>query len=139
MATIAIVPSNLIPVIWDQCSPHIDLVVERTPDELSTETILAKLMRHDAEIIAVIEEDKIIACVIFEITTCDTGHRFLYVSQICGAKMNEWFSDCLELLKIVARGFDIHEIRGASIRKGWDRILDQNDWKDCYTVKKYTF
>jgi len=132
---IAVVPITLVDLLWDKCVPHLNKFIQRSPDDLSLETIKANVYSGDQLISVVCEGPEIIAVLTFEVQYFDTGFKTLYVQGIGGDRLDEWAERMIDLIHIIAQDLECQEIRG-SARPGWIRKLKQYDFEVAHTVLK---
>ena len=132
--TISTVPPNLIDVMWSKLRPHLELVIDRAPDEVSLETVKAKLKKGDAMIITISDGETVVAVNTLEVQIFETGHKVLFIPMTGGERMEEWLDRFLDMAHAVARDLKCHELRGMACRKGWLRTLKPHDWYELHAV-----
>ena len=135
--TISAVPSNLIDLVWDQVEPLIDKVVEKAPGEIVTSLVKERLLANDELLMLVSEGDKVIAANVVTVRTLDSGVRALYIPIVGGSRMNEWMSDFLSQVELLAKDYNCTELRGLAARKGWLSKLKPYGWEEVYTTVRY--
>ncbi len=131
---IAPVPITMVDLIWEKCTSCLELVIAKSPNEISLETIKASLLKGDAMMVTISDGDDIIAVNIVETYTFATGYKILIIPITGGTRMSEWQERFLNLMHIIAKDLDCKELRGLAVRKGWLRYLKKYGWEPVSTI-----
>lgn len=125
---------TLVNVVFPKAKPHLERVIARAPDEISLETIKAKLVSGNSMMVVVCDGDDVIAVNILEKTTFETGHAALFIPITGGERMDEWLDRFMNLAHAIARDLGCGELRGMACRKGWLKALEKHDWYHVHEV-----
>ena len=134
---VAPVPIQLVDFMWPHVEPHLDRVVKIAEDEISLQSIKAKLYNGSSMLVAVIKDNIVIAAITMEKLTFENGRSALVLPVVGGDELDEWVDQVIELAKIIAKDIGCQELRGLGARKGWSRKLKNTGWQDAYMVLKY--
>lgn len=124
----------LVNIVYPKAIPHLQRVVDKAPDEISIDTIKAKLLKGDAMMVVIVDGEDVIAVNILETSVFETGHKALFIPITGGDRMDEWLDRFMELAHAMARDLGCDELRGMACRKGWFRALEKHDWYQLHTV-----
>jgi hypothetical protein len=119
---------------WDEIKPHIDRVVEASKDELCIDVIKDKLLNGRSIIVAVFEDNIILAVTTAEVVIYDSGLRSLLVPIFGGDGLFDWGAEWLEVFKKIATELNCSEIRGLAVRGGWMRVLKDYGFSENHVV-----
>lgn len=131
---IAPVPITMLDHIWSKAVPHLQKVVDKSPTELSLETIKKALLSGNQMLITISDGDDVIAVNVLEKVTFATGLSVLNIPITGGARMEEWMERFLNLAHLIAQDLDCTELRGMAVRPGWLKKLKAYDWEPVFTV-----
>ncbi len=134
--TIALVPANMIELVWVQAEPLIKTVVDKAPDDLAIEAIKDRLMRGATAMVTISDGTEIVALNVVTIETLDTGMKVMFIPITAGTRMDEWLTPFLDIAKKIAKDYDCTELRGLSVRKGWMKVLKEYGWEESHVVIK---
>ncbi len=130
---IAVVPVTLVPLLWNEMEPHLQRVVDKSPNEMSTETLNNELMSGECLASIVYEGTNIIATCVFQRIELDTGRPVLYVKALGGERIDEWLERMTKLGHLIASDMGCVELR-LNGRPGWTRKLKDDGWEVAHTV-----
>ena len=134
--TFAFVPPNLIDALWADVAPLLGLVIGRLSDVFTMESEKKRLMDGTRDLLVVMENNKIIAVLTFNVATFDSGLTVLEVPIIAGKNMARWGDDAVQLLFGVARSAQCSELRGYGIKTAWKRIFKHYNVERVCTIFK---
>ena len=134
----SIIPINLIPTLWPQLLPLVQLVVDASAGEITCASVLNKAMSGECSIVAVIRTDNgaIVALNTMEICTYDSGMKALLIPIVGGTEAFEWGPDFLAECNQLAKATGCSEMRGFSTRESWKRVLKDYGWEESHFVIK---
>lgn len=132
------VHANMIELIWDKVVPHLDRVIERAADDLTRDAVKGRLLAGHNLLVAITENDAIIAINILNVDVLDTGKKVLFISITGGDRLDEWMAPFLTEADNIARSLGCFEVRGSAVRKGWLRKVESYNWSESFTVIKHT-
>lgn len=131
---IAAVPATLIEVLWDKVTPHLQRVVDVAHGEITLDSVKAKLIRGDALLITISDQDSIIAVNTMEVRYFDSGRKAMFIPITGGDNLDLWMDRFLKVAKAIAKDHGCDELRGLAVRKGWMRKLAPYGWEEVHTV-----
>lgn len=132
----AIVPTNLIEVMWDKIEPHVQRVVDASAGEITAETVKQKALEDKSSIVVVCKGDMIVAVNTIEVCTYDSGMRALLIPVVGGTEAFEWGPAFLSECNQLAKSLGCSEMRGFSTRESWKRVLKNYGWYESHFVIK---
>lgn len=130
--TIAIVPMNMIDLVWPQVVPILDRVVEKAPDDLVPSVVYDQLISGFSTLMTISRGPKVIAINVFDIKVLDSGLRTMYVPITAGDEMEVWLEPAHEIAIEIAKYHKCSELRGIATRKGWMRKLKSLGWEELF-------
>ena len=133
---ISIVPSNMVEMVWDKVGPMIQTVVDLVPTNFCINAQKEYLVTGEKVLIAVTEDEKLLAVITSEIQTFETGFKILYVPIVSGSRMREWMDDVMTVLISLAKQHGCKEIRGQGLKDSWGRTMKKYDMKKVSTIFK---
>jgi len=131
---ISAIPIPLIEVVWGQVEPILKTVTDVSHGELTVDSVKAQLLRGDALLMTISENENIVAINTFEVREFGSGMKALYIPITGGKCMDGWLDRFLEIAKQTARDYGCNELRGLAVRKGWMRVLKERGWEDVHQV-----
>lgn len=134
----SIIPINLIPTLWPQLLPLVQLVVDASAGEITCDSVLNKALKGDCSLVAVIRADNgaIVALNTIEVCTYDSGMKALLIPIVGGTEAFEWGPDFLAECNQLAKELGCTEMRGFSTRESWKRVLKDYGWAESHFVIK---
>lgn len=121
---LAVIPCNLIPIVWDKIETHIDLAIAESYGDLDKTKLYERLTNGQESALVAIEGKEIIATCLVTISTLDTGRKVLYVPSLGGNRMDEWLDQGLQFLRQMALDLGCDGIRACG-RHGWAKVIPQ--------------
>jgi len=134
---ISVVPSTMIDLIWDKVLPHIRMVEEKSPEDISSDVTKEGLMKGELLLVVISRKVNIIAINVLDIRTLDTGMKVLYIPITAGAEMELWLDNFLKIIIAIAKDYNCVELRGLAVRNGWLRKLKPYGWDELFTTIRY--
>ena len=134
---ISAVPCTMIDMIWDKVEPLVQLVVEKSPEDIVSEVTKDHLVNGDLLLITISRGSDIIAINVLDIRTLDSGIKALYVCITSGSEMSLWMDNFLEFVIAIAKSHNCIEIRGFAVRNGWIRKLKPYGWEELFVTLRY--
>lgn len=128
------VPAPMIELIWDKVEPLIDMVKEKSPDDVSIEAVKEQLMLGNVLLVTISRGADVIAVNVLEVRDLDTGLKAMYIPITAGTEMENWMEPFLELATNIGKDFNCIELRGIAVRKGWLRKLEPYGWEELFTT-----
>ncbi len=135
--TIAAVPCTMIDLIWDKVEPLLQLVVNKSPEDIVAEVTKRELIKGNLLLITVSRGDELIAINVLDIRTLDSGIKALYICIVAGSEMELWIDDTLEYILAIAKNHNCVEMRGFAVRNGWIRKLKPYGWEELFVTLRY--
>ena len=135
--TISAVPPNMVDLVWPQCAPLVQRVIDKAPDDIVLDKVREECAKGDTLLTIVSRETTIIALNILNVVTLDTGKRVLTIPIIAGDKMPLWMERFMEVMKQIAKDYECTAIRGFAAREGWIKLLQPLGYKKLHTVLQY--
>jgi hypothetical protein len=129
---IALVPSNLIDIVWPQVAVILDRVVEKAPDDLVPSVVYDQLQSGFSTLMIISRGPKVIAINVFDIKILDSGIRTMYVPITAGDEMETWLGPAHEIAIQIAKHHGCKELRGIATRKGWMHKLKPLGWEELF-------
>ncbi len=130
---ISAIKAEMIDLMWPKLQPMVDVAVEYSKGELSTENIKGRLESGDMIALAVTEEGNLIACLTIEKRVFQSGKNILNVTTAGGCDMHLWISDVDEVLDNLAREHGCEDVYIVG-RSGWVRTLKDQGYEKTHTV-----
>ena len=131
---ISLIPPNLIEVVWPQCEPLIQRVIDKVPDDITMRVTKDTLDTNEAMLVVISEGSTVIALNTLMVETLESGRRVLYIPITTGDRMEEWMGDFLEFATAMAKDLNCYELRGLAIRSGWLRKLKKYGWEESHVI-----
>jgi hypothetical protein len=119
---------------WGELLPHIERVIKVSNEEFTAESIKYRAVSGNGMMIAIYEDEQIIAVTTAEVVTYDSGLKSLLIPIFAGNDMFQWGKEFLELVKSIAKHFECNELRGFAVRDGWMKILKDYGWHENHVV-----
>lgn len=132
----AVIPTNLIEVMWDKIEPHVQRVVDASAGEITAETVKQKALEDKSSIVVVCKGNQIIAVNTVEVCTYDSGMKALLIPVVGGTEAFEWGPAFLAECNQLAKSLGCSEMRGFSTRESWKRVLKNYGWYESHFVIK---
>lgn len=133
MITIAALKVPMVPLLWDQIVPMLELPIEHSNGELSVEGMYERIMDDQMLVLTIYVENKLSACVTVEKKEFATGKTTLNCTTVGGSDMNEWMDQLNDVLEGLAKDYGCEEIYIVG-RPGWERMLKKLNYKKIHTV-----
>lgn len=130
--TIAVVPMNLVDLVWPQVVPILDRVVEKAPDDLVPSVVYDQLINGRSTLMTISRGPKVIAINVFDIKILDSGVRTMYIPITAGDEMDKWLEPAHEIAIQIAKHHKCTELRGIATRKGWMSKLKSLGWEELF-------
>lgn len=134
---ISTVPCGMINFIWDKVSPFINMVEEKSPEDIVEKVVKEQLSRGNQVLVIIYRNHDIIAINVLEIRTLDSDVKVLYIPITAGAEMELWLDDFLKIAIKIAKDQNCIELRGLAVRNGWLRKLKPYGWDELFTTIRY--
>jgi len=133
---IAPIPVTLVDFVFPKAAPHLERVIARAPRDINLESIKKKLLEGKTMLVAVLDEDQVVAVNILEVSEYETGHRVMYIPITGGDRMDEWLDRFMAIAHAIAIDHKCDELRGMACRKGWLRALNKagHEWYHVHEV-----
>ncbi len=131
--TIGAIPVSMIDLVWDRCTPHLERVIEKAPNDINLETMKSSLLQGKTLLVTISEGSEIVAVNILETCTYETGHKVLFIPITGGDRLHEWLADFLDIAHAIARDYQCSELRGMA-RPGWIKVLKEHGWNPVHTI-----
>ena len=132
----AVIPTNLIEVMWDKIEPHVQRVVDASAGEITAETVKQKALEDKSSIVVVCKGNQIIAVNTVEVCTYDSGMKALLIPVVGGTEAFECGPAFLAECNQLAKSLGCSEMRGFSTRESWKRVLKNYGWYESHFVIK---
>jgi len=132
--TITSVPTTLIDYIWDEVEEMLERVIKKAPDDLVSEVIKERLKAGENMLMIIYRDTELVAALVLDVRTLDSGVRYLSIPVIAGSEMDEWAEDFLDIARAIAKDYNCTELRGMAARPGWLRYLKSKGWEECFTT-----
>jgi len=116
-----LVPINLICPIWELILPHVELLVNKNPDELTADGIKNRLLDGSESLLTITDQEDIIAIVTVQVHTYDTGKKALCILLTGGEDSVMWQEELTAEMDNLAKHFGCFQIKGLGARRGWVR------------------
>ncbi len=130
-----VVPSAMVDLVWDKCIPHLERAIDRSPNDISLESIKNKIISGTTWLFIISEGSEVIGVNVCEIHTYETGYKVLYIPITAGSRLDEWMEDSLKIANRIALDFGCKELRGM-VRPGWIKVLKSHGWSPVHTILK---
>lgn len=132
----AVIPTNLIEVLWDKIEPHVQRVVDASAGEITCESVKQKALDDKSSIVVVCKGNQIVAVNTVEVCTYDSGMKALLIPVVGGTEAFEWGPAFLAECNQLAKSLGCSEMRGFSTRESWKRVLKNYGWYESHFVIK---
>lgn len=132
----AVIPTNLIEVMWDKIEPHVQRVVDASACEITCESVKQKALDDKSSIVVVCKGNQIVAVNTVEVCTYDSGMKALLIPVVGGTEAFEWGPAFLAECNQLAKSLGCSEMRGFSTRESWKRVLKNYGWYESHFVIK---
>ncbi len=134
---IAAVPCTMIDIIWDKVRPLLQLVVDKSPEDIVESVTKEHLINGDLLLVTISRRSDIIAINVLDVRELDSGIKALYVCITAGSEMDSWIERFLEIVTAIAKDHNCVEIRGFAVRNGWIRKMKPYGWEELFTTLRY--
>jgi len=134
---IASVPATMIDLIWDKVEPLLQLVVDKSPEDIVAEVTKEELLKGNLLLVTISRGAELIAINVLDIRTLDSGIKALYICITAGSEMDLWMDKILEFGIAVAKEHNCVELRGFAVRNGWVRKLKPYGWEELFVTLRY--
>lgn len=131
---IAAVPATMIELVWDKVEPHLQRVVDRAHNEITMDSVKARLVSGNALLVTISQDDEIVAINTMEVRVMESGLRTMYIPITGGGDLDTWMDEFLEIAKAIARDYNCTELRGLAVRRGWLKKLEQHGWENVEMI-----
>jgi len=127
----------MLDLLWHQIEPLLQLAVDTSEGETTTEDIYIKTRNGDVLILCMCDGPIIDAVLTLQVITYLNGKRALCMPMVGGKYLDEWMNEGMEVVLQIARDMKCEEVRGYAARTGWLRKLKHTKWKELYTTICY--
>ncbi len=134
---IAVVPSTMIDIVWDKVRPLLQLVVDRSPEDIVESVTKERLVDGHLLLVTISRGSEIIAINVLDVRELDSGIKALYVCITAGSEMDSWIERFLEIVTAIAKDHNCVEIRGFAVRNGWIRKMKPYGWEELFVTLRY--
>ncbi len=135
--TIAAVPCAMINLIWDRVEPLLQMVVDKSPEDIVSEVTKGELLKGNLLLVTVSRGSDIVAINVLDVRTLDSGIKALYICITAGSEMDLWMDNFLEIVLAIAKDYNCAELRGFAVRNGWIRKLKPYGWEELFVTLRY--
>ena len=112
---------------------HLERGVAETRGELSVDGVIQSIADGDMVPILVVHGSTVLATLVLEISTHQTGKRTIGVAICAGEAMDEWLDEIVDTIDAVGREVNCSEIRITG-RRGWSKKLAPYGFQPAYSV-----
>lgn len=136
--TVAVIPVNLVPILWDDLLPHIAKALNSCYGEANADTIKNRLLVGNYFAITINLDSDIVAVVTARIDTYDTKLKSLVIMSVGSASelpMDEWGPPFMPVIKQLAIELGCDQIRSTASRRGWSKWAKKQNmlgWEEAY-------
>jgi hypothetical protein len=127
------IPKSMIPIIWDEIEPLLELAIEFSSNELDLDILRERLMEERMLLVLVNIGEEIVAAITVEIKDFDTGKRAMFLTTVGGKKMEIWMDEFSDLADELASDKGCEDIYIIG-RPGWAKALKKHRFGVCHTV-----
>jgi hypothetical protein len=116
------VPPEMIEGIWPKFEAFIAEAIKYSHGDLCEEGLKERLQAKEEVLLAVVEDDQVLAGCVATTRVLDSGRKILYVPVMGGERMDEWLQLGLDALKTLESTLGCEGIRACG-RPGWAKAL----------------
>jgi hypothetical protein len=127
---ISAIPPTLVDVVWSECIPYIQAVVDVSHDEITLNSVKSRCLKGDSLLLVTSKNGEIIGATLLEIRTFDSGVKAMYIPVVGGTEADMWMDQFFDVVKAIAKDFGCRELRGLAARSGWVRKLRSRGWEE---------